>query len=64
MSPLFVIHSTSRIAKKIIFILRKNWTIQCFFFFLEPREAGRGDDKKMLDSKSINNVTDKVPVTQ
>ncbi len=36
---------------------------QCIIFFRPfsvktPREAGRGDEKKTPDSKSINNVTD------
>ncbi len=49
MSPLYVIHAASRIAKvTLIIVLRENWTMQYVFLpFLcvkTPREAGRGDE--------------------
>ncbi len=58
----FINAASSNAKVTLILVLRENWTMQYFFVpFLcvkTPREAGRGDDEKMPDSKSINNATD------
>ncbi len=63
MSPYYVIHAATKIAKvtPVGYSSRETWTVHYFFrpFSVKtPREAGRGDEKKTPESKSINNVSD------